>query len=297
MRTLAVVEPVVFEVAEGITAIDTFYAGRERYTAAYLVHGDAPAIVETGPATSFEPVRAGLERLGIGPNDLAHIAVTHIHLDHAGGVWSVGRFALPVVCVRDATSWLFRAYLRVDRSRESAVRAATPLLIAAASLIGTLLAAIAIPDRDISKGLLALCILSDFICLTLLLPDFDGRTDEALAFYAKAVNAKVTALMRYKESPSQEYNPPGSAEKVMHCNFTIGNSQIMASDGDCKGQMKSDGFALAITAESTDQAEQMFNGLKEGGQVTLPLTQTFFAKSFGMLKDKFGVHWMIMAEK
>lgn len=89
MRRLADVEPVVFEVAEGITAIDTFYAGRERYTAAYLVHGDEPAIVETGPATSFEPVRAGLERLGIGPNDLAHIAVTHIHLDHAGGVWSV----------------------------------------------------------------------------------------------------------------------------------------------------------------------------------------------------------------
>jgi glyoxylase-like metal-dependent hydrolase (beta-lactamase superfamily II) len=83
------VEPVVFEVAEGITAIDTFYAGRERYTAAYLVTASEPAIVETGPATSFEPVVAGLELLGIGPNDLAHIAVTHIHLDHAGGVWSM----------------------------------------------------------------------------------------------------------------------------------------------------------------------------------------------------------------
>lgn len=79
----------MFEVAGGITAIDTFYAGRERYTAAYLVDGAEPAIVETGPATSFEPVLAGLERLGVGPNDLAHIAVTHIHLDHAGGVWSV----------------------------------------------------------------------------------------------------------------------------------------------------------------------------------------------------------------
>jgi len=79
----------VFEVAEGITAIDTFYGGRERYTAAYLVQGAEPAIVETGPATSFEPVVAGLERLGVGPRDLAHIAVTHIHLDHAGGVWRI----------------------------------------------------------------------------------------------------------------------------------------------------------------------------------------------------------------
>lgn len=79
----------MFEVAEDITAIDTFYAGRERYTAAYLVGGAEPSIVETGPATSFEPVVAGLERLGVGPRDLAHIAVTHIHLDHAGGVWRI----------------------------------------------------------------------------------------------------------------------------------------------------------------------------------------------------------------
>jgi glyoxylase-like metal-dependent hydrolase (beta-lactamase superfamily II) len=79
-------EPVVFEVAPGITAIDTFYGGRERYTAAYLLEADEPAIVETGPTTSVEPVVAGLERLGVAPEDLAHIVVTHIHLDHAGGV-------------------------------------------------------------------------------------------------------------------------------------------------------------------------------------------------------------------
>ena len=84
----------MFEVARGITAIDTFYGGRERYTAAYLLDADEPAIVETGPTTSFEPVVAGLERLGIGPADLAHIAVTHIHLDHAGGVGRIAR-ALP----------------------------------------------------------------------------------------------------------------------------------------------------------------------------------------------------------
>lgn len=78
-------EPVVFEVAPGITAIDTFYGGRERYTAAYLVSGPEPAIVETGPTTSAEPVVAGLTSIGIGPDDLAHIVVTHIHLDHAGG--------------------------------------------------------------------------------------------------------------------------------------------------------------------------------------------------------------------
>jgi glyoxylase-like metal-dependent hydrolase (beta-lactamase superfamily II) len=84
------VDPVVFEVAPGITAIDTFFGGRERYTAAYLLHADEPAIVETGPTTSSEHVVAGLDALGIGPDELAHVVVTHIHLDHAGGV---GRIA------------------------------------------------------------------------------------------------------------------------------------------------------------------------------------------------------------
>jgi glyoxylase-like metal-dependent hydrolase (beta-lactamase superfamily II) len=80
------VEPVTFEVQPGITAIDTFYGGRERYTAAYLLAAERPTLIETGPSTSVEPVVAGLERLGIGPEDLANIVVTHIHLDHAGGV-------------------------------------------------------------------------------------------------------------------------------------------------------------------------------------------------------------------
>lgn len=80
----------MFEVAPGITAIDTFFGGHERYTAAYLLNADEPAIVETGPTTSFDHVVAGLDELGIGAGDLAHVIVTHIHLDHAGGV---GRIA------------------------------------------------------------------------------------------------------------------------------------------------------------------------------------------------------------
>jgi glyoxylase-like metal-dependent hydrolase (beta-lactamase superfamily II) len=84
------VETVTFQVAPGITAIDTFYGGRERYTAAYLLDADEPAIIETGPTMSVPHVAAGLHRLGIDSEDLAHIVVTHIHLDHAGGV---GRLA------------------------------------------------------------------------------------------------------------------------------------------------------------------------------------------------------------
>jgi glyoxylase-like metal-dependent hydrolase (beta-lactamase superfamily II) len=80
---------VTFEVAPGITAIDTFMAGRERYTAAYLLHDEDPTIVETGPTTSIDPVSDALGSLGIGPYDLANVVVTHIHLDHAGGVGGI----------------------------------------------------------------------------------------------------------------------------------------------------------------------------------------------------------------
>ena len=79
----------VFDVADGITAIDTFFGGRERYTAAYLLDADEPALVETGPTTSLEPVVAGLERLGVGPSELAHVVLTHIHLDHGGGIGAI----------------------------------------------------------------------------------------------------------------------------------------------------------------------------------------------------------------
>jgi len=74
-----------FEAAPGITAIDTMMAGRAAVTAAYLIHAPAPALVETGPTASLPAVLAGLSALGVGPDDLAHVVVSHIHLDHAGG--------------------------------------------------------------------------------------------------------------------------------------------------------------------------------------------------------------------
>jgi glyoxylase-like metal-dependent hydrolase (beta-lactamase superfamily II) len=83
--------PDTFPVAEGITGIDTRMIGRYLVTSAYLVHADELALIETGPTTSAEAVRGGLDALGVAPADLAHIVVTHIHLDHAGGVGTLAR--------------------------------------------------------------------------------------------------------------------------------------------------------------------------------------------------------------
>ena len=124
---------------------------------------------------------------------------------------------------------------------------------------------------------------------------FEGRTEEALEFYQSKLNAKVEFLMRYKDNPDPKYNPPNSGEKVMHSCFRIGDTQVMASDGNCTGKPSFQGFSLTFNAADEADAKRRFSALAEGGQVNLPLSETFFAKSFGMVADRFGVNWMVMA--
>ena len=125
---------------------------------------------------------------------------------------------------------------------------------------------------------------------------FNGRAEEAIEFYKRAVGAQVTMLLRYKEAPESPppgMLPPGSENKVMHASFTVGESTVMASDGDCNGAAKMEGFSLSITAKSDAEAERVFNALLEGGKVRMPLGKTFFSTKFGMLTDKFGLEWMV----
>jgi PhnB protein len=123
---------------------------------------------------------------------------------------------------------------------------------------------------------------------------FDGRCEEALEFYKKAVGAQVDMLMRFKDAPDPKMSTPATAEKIMHAGFRIGTSKINASDGHCQGQGKFEGFSLSLTADSEADAKRYFDALSAGGQVRMPLTKTFFAKSFGILADRFGVGWMII---
>ena len=123
---------------------------------------------------------------------------------------------------------------------------------------------------------------------------FDGRCEEAIEFYRKALGAKVDALMRFKESPDQSMIAPGTGEKVMHASLHIGDTTVMASDGRCEGKPSFQGFALSIAAKSEAEADRMFAALSDGGQVQMPLAKTFFSPRFGMAADRFGVSWMIL---
>jgi len=103
-------------------------------------------------------------------------------------------------------------------------------------------------------------------------------------------------LMRYKDSPQPAepgVMPPGSADKVMHAEFHIGGSSVLASDGRCAGPAKFQGFALSLTVRDAAEAERFFNGLADGGRVQMPMAKTFFSERFGMVADRFGVLWMV----
>jgi PhnB protein len=121
---------------------------------------------------------------------------------------------------------------------------------------------------------------------------FDGRCEEALNFYRTALDAEITAMMRYKDNPTP-MGPPVPPEKIMHASFRVGDTTILASDGHCTGNQTFQGFSLTLIVPTAAQATRFFNALTDGGKVLMPLAKTFFSPNFGMLTDRFGVSWMI----
>ena len=125
---------------------------------------------------------------------------------------------------------------------------------------------------------------------------FDGNCEEAVKFYQRALGAEVTMLMHYKDSPepqNAEMCTPMSADKVMHANFRIGSTNILASDGPSHGAPSFKGFSLSLTVTDQSQAKKFFAALSDGGQIQMPLDKTFFSPLFGMVADRFGVCWMV----
>ena len=127
---------------------------------------------------------------------------------------------------------------------------------------------------------------------------FEGRCEEAPGFHREALDAEVTALMRFRESPDPLLPgmvPPGSGDKVMHAAFRIGDTTAMASDGRCPGRARFGGVPLSLLVPDGATADRFFAALAEGGQVQMPLGEPFSPR-FGMAADRFGVSWMIVVE-
>jgi PhnB protein len=134
---------------------------------------------------------------------------------------------------------------------------------------------------------------------------FNGRCEEAIEFYKKAVGAKVEMMMRFSDNPE----PPANAEtapgcgsmadpnKIMHSCIRIGDTAVMASDGMMDGPAEFKGFSLTLNARDEAEARRLFAAVSDGGKVLQPLIKTFFSPAFGVVADKFGMSWMVVVEQ
>lgn len=129
---------------------------------------------------------------------------------------------------------------------------------------------------------------------------FNGNCAEAFKFYAKVLGADDLTIMTYRDMPPGENAPPmpeNQKDQVMHARFTAGDTVIMGSDAPGGRYNKPQGYAVNISVDTPEEAERIFARLSEGGDVGMAMAETFWAKRFGMVTDRFGTHWMVNCEK
>lgn len=131
---------------------------------------------------------------------------------------------------------------------------------------------------------------------------FNGNCEEAFNFYKSVLGGEFTYIGRFGEMPAQEGMPPmdeADRNKIMHVGLPIGSTVLMGSDtgGDWASSfIQGNNFSVSVNAENKTEADRLFNGLSAGGQVTMPMADTFWGSYFGMFTDKFGINWMVSFE-
>lgn len=119
---------------------------------------------------------------------------------------------------------------------------------------------------------------------------FGGSCADAVSFYERELGADVKSMVRFGDVPGSS---PEAAERVMHAEFQIGESTILASDGQAKRKEPVSGFAISLTVPGDAEAEHLFAVLSDQGRVDMPMMTTPFASRFGMTTDRFGTPWMV----
>jgi PhnB protein len=125
---------------------------------------------------------------------------------------------------------------------------------------------------------------------------FNGQCEEAFKFYADCLGGQIEAMMSHAGTPAEEHVPAEWRDKIVHARLTVGDQVLMASDAPPEHYQKPQGFSVSIGIKDPAEAERIFNALAENGTVQMPLQQTFWARSFGMCVDRFGIAWMVNCE-
>ena len=124
---------------------------------------------------------------------------------------------------------------------------------------------------------------------------FPGNCEEALTFYKEALDGEIVQLGRYRESPMK--SPEEFKDKIIHARLRFGDALIMASDVMNEHPLNlGENISLSVDCANVNQLEKSFPRMAEGGKITMPLQEQFWGAKFGMLTDKFGIHWMFNCE-
>src|SRR5919112_5802116 len=126
---------------------------------------------------------------------------------------------------------------------------------------------------------------------------FDGQCEAAFRFYEQALGGTIVAIMTFGESPMAEQTPAELRGQIMHARLIVGDTVLLGSDAPGERYEKMKGFSVALGVDEPAEAERVFNALAAGGTVTMPIQETFWARRFGMLTDRFGTPWMVNCEK
>jgi PhnB protein len=122
---------------------------------------------------------------------------------------------------------------------------------------------------------------------------FGGDCEEAFRFYEQALGAKIEMKSTFADTPMAA-QMPAMKDKIVHARIRIGDQIVMGSDAPPDRYTRPQGFSLSLGAQSVEEAERLFKALSQGGEVRMPMAQSFFAERFGMLIDRFGVPWMVV---
>jgi PhnB protein len=125
--------------------------------------------------------------------------------------------------------------------------------------------------------------------------NFRGNCAEAFRFYEKHLGGRISTLMTHAEAPDQSRVNPEWKDAVLHARVSIGDTELMGADIPNAEPMRSAYLSLGV--ESDAEAERIFAALSNGGQVFMPMQETFFATRFAQLRDRFGINWMIIRER
>src|SRR5271166_1426719 len=126
---------------------------------------------------------------------------------------------------------------------------------------------------------------------------FYGKCEEALNFYKGIFGGQVSSIMRMKEAPPEMPSPPNWGDKIMHSRFESPSVKFMASDGRPDTVNTDGNIALSLSTRDEAEGTRVFNKLSEGGTVDMPMQDTFWGAKFGVLKDKYGIEWMVNCDK